>query len=51
MFLRIVFENAENIILVFFENYFNYLNFVFFVFFITKKKKKQEPKGLFGFCF
>ena len=39
LLLRIVFENIEKIILVFFENCFCYLNLVFsvyFVFFITK---------------
>ena len=37
LFLRAVFENTENIILMFFENCSYYLNLVFFIFFKTKK--------------
>ena len=44
----IVFENIENIISVFFENYSYYLNLVFYVFFMTKKR---EPKVFSLFLF
>ena len=45
LFLRIIFENTENTILVFSENFscsMNLVFFVFFIFFITKKKKKKK---------
>ena len=34
LFLKTVFKNTDNIILVFFENYFYTLDLVFFVFFM-----------------
>ena len=36
LFFIVVFENIENTILVFFENYSCFMSFVFFGFFITK---------------
>ena len=40
-FLRIFFENIENIIFVLFKKCFYYLNLVFYVFLRKKKKKKK----------
>ena len=39
---RIVFENIENMILVFFENCSYSLNLMFYVFFIIKKTRNQK---------
>ena len=40
-FLKTVFENTMNIILIFFENSFYYLNLVFFMLFIGKINGNQ----------
>ena len=40
LFLKIVFENIENIIFVFSKNYYYYLNLVFYVLSIFFENKK-----------
>ena len=49
MFLKIFFENTENIIFVFFENCSYYLDLVFSVFFIIVKNRELNLFSLFSF--
>ena len=49
LFLRIFFENAENVLFVFFENCSYYFDLVFSVFFIVVKNMEPNLFSLFSF--
>ena len=49
LFLRIFFENTENVLFVFFENCSYYFDLVFSVFFIIVKNMEPNLFSLFSF--